>query len=138
MARISTDGKHRENTADPRWQKEQEEKRRYQETYNAGGGGPTARQINEACARNIQKSQKLAWSEENLQKSGEHRKSTEDTLIQASRSWVQYKADIEADWAVAEEMEKDLIEYPENPELERSHDELVGNVNRREGTLRVY
>ncbi len=137
MARISKDGTHTAITAAPGWKSEDELEKQYQDTYNTGGTGPTADQINAAYAQNTQKTQNLESSEKNLNYSGKYKNAKKEIVIQACQSWIDLQSTVEANWAVLEEMEKDNIEYP-SAERERQHDELLRTTEKQEQALPFY
>ena len=149
MARISTDGKHRENTADPRWKDKmlakEEGKKNVDaiqfagEMYHHEGSGPTTEELNKAAARGSSLTQKKEQAEKDLTYTKKYKDAKWDMVESTEQSLLNFYAELglEEDYRRLEEMKAEFERNPSS-QLAQEHDALVDSVRQKEQKLKVY
>lgn len=149
MARISTDGKHRENTADPRWKDKmlakEEGKKNVDaiqfagEMYHHEGSGPTTEELNKAAARGSSLTQKKEQAEKDLTYTKKYMDAKWDMVESTEQSLLNFYAELglEEDYRRLEEMKAEFERNPSS-QLAQEHDALVDSVRQKEQKLKVY
>ncbi len=149
MARISTDGKHRENTADPRWKDKmlakEEGKKNVDaiqfagEMYHHEGSGPTTEEMNKAAARGSSLTQKKEQAEKDLTYTKKYKDAKWDMVESTEQSLLNFYAELglEEDYRRLEEMKAEFERNPSS-QLAQEHDALVDSVRQKEQKLKVY
>ena len=149
MARISTDGKHRENTADPRWKDKmlakEEEKKNVDaiqfagEMYHHEGSGPTTEELNKAAARGSSLTQKKEQAEKDLTYTKKYMDAKWDMVESTEQSLLNFYAELglEEDYRRLEEMKAEFERNPSS-QLAQEHNALVDSIRRKEQELKVY